>query len=108
MTGAGLKRRKRLAPKRRSAADYARIYGSRRRVQWIKAMPCAACGHISADGNHNHHTENGGMGRKAGYATIVPLCPYHHEASNLARLDHAALRRTAAAIERLWQRTEGA
>lgn len=67
----------RLKPKKRSAAEYARIYGSKARVEFVKAMPCVGCGR---DWEHtrvpidNAHIENGGVGRKADYTKIVPLC----------------------------------
>ena len=74
-----LKRSGPIAPKSRTAGEFARIYGSKARVRWVKAQPCVSCG--TEDGNaHNHHTTNGGTGRKADYDTIVPLCPScHHE-----------------------------
>jgi hypothetical protein len=68
-----------LAPKSRTAGEFARIYGSKARVRWVKAQPCVSCG--TQDGaSHNHHTQNGGTGRKADYQTIVPLCPSCHHA----------------------------
>lgn len=66
-----------IKPKKRSASEFRRIYGSRQRVEAIKAMRCTVphCPHGPC---HNAHTEGGGMGRKAGWETIVPLCPTHH------------------------------
>lgn len=67
------------APKSRTAGEFARIYGSKARVRWVKNQPCVSCGAEDGDA-HNHHTQNGGTGRKADYDTIVPLCPScHHE-----------------------------
>ena len=66
-----------LAPKSRTAGEFARIYGSKARVRWVKAQPCVSCGEGPCQ---NAHTKNGGMGRKADYDTIVPLCfPCHDE-----------------------------
>lgn len=71
--------------KKRTPAEYARIYHSRARVSWVKSLPCCACSGLSAffdeataGRSHNAHTEIGGMGRKAGYETVVPFCPSHH------------------------------
>lgn len=61
--------------KKRSAAEFARIYGSRDRVERIKRLPCHVCGLYPSE---NAHTENGGMGRKAGWQTIVNICRTHH------------------------------
>jgi len=73
-----MKRSGRIAPKSRTAGEYRRIYGSKARVRWVKAQPCVSCG--TEGQNHNHHTENGGLSRKADHTTIVSLCPScHHE-----------------------------
>jgi len=55
---------------------FAREYGSTERVGWVKSLPCCCCGRTPSE---NAHTANGGMGRKAGYATIAPLCTMHHQ-----------------------------
>lgn len=80
-------------PKRkpRSAEEYARIYGSKERVAFVKALPCLYCcavhplialaWHPDAENrvySENAHTVTGGKGRKADADTIVPLCPTHH------------------------------
>lgn len=75
--GPGPKRKSRIKPKARSASEFRRIYGSRARVQAIKAMRCTVP-HCPEGSCHNAHLENGGMGRKAGWDVIVPLCPKHH------------------------------
>ena len=101
--------------KKRSAADFARVYGSRERVRWIKAQPCCVCVALSpffgmvGTPSHNAHTEAGGTGFKAGYATIVPLCAGHHRRfdEHQAPFDdpklRAALKKMAANIDALWQ-----
>lgn len=58
-----------------TAKEFARVYGSPERAEFVKGLPCCACGRWPSD---NHHTENGGMSRKAGYLTIVPLCGMCH------------------------------
>lgn len=70
--------RKARKPKRRkrSASEFARIYGSAERVRRIKALPCHVCGLYGS--TENAHTENGGMGRKACWDTVVNLCSTHH------------------------------
>jgi hypothetical protein len=57
------------------ASDFARIYHSRARVRWVKSLPCVGC---TGRPSENAHTENGGMGRKADYPTIAPLCSSCH------------------------------
>ncbi len=56
-------------PKRR-ASEFIRCYGSKARVEAIKALACWACQNEMAE---NAHTQNGGTGRKAGWETIVDL-----------------------------------
>ncbi len=79
------KRSGRIKPKKRSASEFARIYGSKERVAWVKSQPCVYCNALSPffgesqrGPSHNAHTVTGGMGRKAGFETIVPLCASHH------------------------------
>lgn len=71
-----MSRRGRIAPKKRTASEYARIYGSRARVLWIKSLACACgCGETPCE---NAHTVTGGMQRKADADTIAPLRPACH------------------------------
>ena len=60
---------------KRKASAFARAYHSKERVAFVKALPCVVCHQTPSD---NAHIENGGMGRKADYTTIVPLCRTHH------------------------------
>lgn len=74
------RRRKPLAKRnaKRRTSEFARCYGSRARVAWVKAQPCVV-GSLGCDGpSQNAHTANGGMGRKADADTIVPMCDGHH------------------------------
>jgi hypothetical protein len=110
------KKVKRRNAKRRQT-EFARCYGSRARVQFVKAMPCCYCNAISplfgmtAGKSDNAHTENGGMGWKADYTTIVPLCrPHHRRYDEHAAPFHEAVIRTAiqryaAVVEALWQKS---
>jgi hypothetical protein len=69
------KARKRIAPKNRSAIEFQRIYGSKRRVEFVKRMGCCVCGKTPCE---NAHIKSGGMGRKADYREIIPLCSACH------------------------------
>jgi hypothetical protein len=109
-----IKRHTRLAPggkprpRKRSASEFARIYGSKARVAWVKSLPCVAAWGCAGP-IHNHHVANGGAGRKANAEMIVPLCDAHHRALHangaawfqiayLLNLDERAER-----VERLWR-----
>lgn len=76
-----LKRKTKLATKtkpkakKRSASDFARVYGSKARVAWVAAQPCVVCGRGPCE---NAHITSGGVGRKADFTQIVPLCPSCH------------------------------
>lgn len=72
-------KRARIRPKKRSPSEFARIYGSKARVAWVKAQPCIAA-HFGCGGAiQNAHIVTGGMGRKADARWIVPLCGFHHD-----------------------------
>jgi hypothetical protein len=82
---AGIRRKKLKAvnPARR-AKEFARTYGSKERCQWIAEQPCAWCVlrglvRISRPSDNAHSEGGGGMGMKADYTTVVPLCRRHHE-----------------------------
>lgn len=90
----------------RERAEFARVYGSKERVAWVKAQPCVGCGARPSD---NHHTKNGGFGRKGDYTTIVPLCRGCHRALHNGRkpcLDWGDGSHLAAATEARWQREQ--
>lgn len=64
-----------LTLRKNMTKDFARVYGSEARVDWIRGLPCLGCGRGPCE---NAHTATGGMGRKAGAETIVPLCQMCH------------------------------
>lgn len=112
--------------RKRRQSEFARTYHSKERVEFVKALPCIVCGHGPCD---NAHIETGGMGRKADYTKIVPLCSmpmdhpwspgypkgHHGEFHRVGRdsfvksyVHHSIdLEKAAAETERLWlQRQE--
>lgn len=78
----------RIKPKKRTASEFNRIYGSKARVAWVKMQRCAVAGplRLCRGDVENAHTETGGIGRKADYDTIIPLCRGHHQTLH----DHGA------------------
>lgn len=60
----------------RKKKEFARCYHSRARVAFVKSLDCAACG-CSGHSENAHVLGNDGMGRKAGYQTVAPLCGAH-------------------------------
>ncbi len=99
------KRSGRIKPKKRSASEFARIFHSGERVIWISMRCCVACG---IRGCENAHIAGEGMGRKGGYAKVIPLCPACHRlqhrigAGSFAIRYNLDLRAIAAATERAW------
>jgi len=69
------KARKRIKAKPRSGIEFQRVYGSKRRVEFINSLPCMVCAKRPSE---NAHIKSGGMGRKADYREIIPLCPSCH------------------------------
>lgn len=64
-------------PKRQVSA-FRHAYFSKTRVRLVGSLPCSACGDTDPRiPRENAHTEPG-MGRKAHYTTIVPLCHRCH------------------------------
>lgn len=94
--------RKRNPGRRKS--EFARAYGSRERVAFVKRQPCVSC--ASRSNIQNHHIVNGGAGRKADAALIVPLCGnchwvwHHYGVQYLPRLNWPGL---AASTELAWR-----
>jgi hypothetical protein len=88
----------------RSAKEFARIYHSVERVEWMRTLPCLACGRLPSVGAH---TASGGTSRKADYDTIIPLCHQHHDeqhhgAKSFARKYNLSLSESAAHTQRRW------
>jgi len=64
--------------RKRKASEFARCYGSKERVAWVKRQNCAVgsaacCGEI-----HNAHAFGDGTSRRADAEFILPMCDYHH------------------------------
>lgn len=70
------KARKRIKAKPRSNIEFQRIYGSQRRVDFVKGLACVVC---ASKPSENAHIKSGGMGRKADYRHIIPLCKVCHQ-----------------------------
>ncbi len=91
--------------KQRTASEFARIYGSRARVAWVKSLPCLVCAGTPSE---NAHTANGGLSRKADADTIVPLCSTHHRrlhsdgVRTFERVYGLDLAEEAVAVEAAW------
>jgi hypothetical protein len=102
-------KRSRLRPKKRSPEEYARIYGSRARCDFVKGLPCLVSNKACRGDVDNHHVENGGLSRKGDYQSIVPLCDVHHDVlHNLGAVSFAGqygidLTAAAAETEAKWQ-----
>lgn len=95
--------------RKRKASSFARCYGSKERVAFVKRLPCMWCGDAAPDRLRDNAHSVKGRGQKAGYETIVPLCredhgaydefrgPFAHE-ENRARVIADAPR-----VQGLWQ-----
>lgn len=99
--------------RKRRAAEWERAYGSKARVEFVKALPCCVCG--SRYGVQNAHVGShveAGMGRRGDADTVAPLCLDCHAAQEgrtaafeAARgLPAGFLARAAAETEASWQR----
>ncbi len=103
-----MRRGGRIKAKKRKPSEFARIYGSKARVEFVKGLPCVACGG-TAYCSENHHIEGDGVARKAHYTLIIPLCPgchlaWHHFGRRYVESHGGFLSdRAAAETERLWQ-----
>ena len=95
----------------RRAREFARAYGSKARVEFVKALGCFQCGAAVAENAHLHGSKSG-MGRKGPYTDIVPLCRTCHTRYDAYTLmpNEAQLRVTADLVEIAWhsrQATQG-
>lgn len=66
---------KRVNPQRK-AREFARCYGSKERVEWVKTLPCAACGIVGYSQNAHVGRAGRGAGRRGDASQIAPLCSY--------------------------------
>jgi len=87
----------------RKAREFARAYGSKARVEFVKALGCFQCGAAVAENAHLHGSKSG-MGRKGPYTDIVPLCRTCHTRYDAYTLmpNEAQLRVTADLVEIAW------
>lgn len=107
-----------MRPKRKSAAEKAakflREYGGDERHAFVESLPCIVPGCPRASRNaHVVKDAEKGMGRKAGYRSIAPVCDCHHTDSphslheigprSFERLHGLVLADCAVATERAWQ-----
>lgn len=97
-------------PRKRPQSEFHRVYGGKRRVEWMQGLRCLVAGKDSCGGAiESAHTENGGLSRKAGYETTVPLCHAHHGLLHRQGVrwfqSHYAvsLSEAAATTQRLWE-----
>lgn len=96
-------------PAQRKRDRIARAFGPIERVRWVQSLPCLVCGDSPCE---NAHSVGGGMGRRADYQTIVPLCPTHHrEQHQMGTKSFQArygvsLTDRAAQIQQAWTRRE--
>ena len=72
--------------RKRKASEFARCYHSRERVAWVKGLSCSVLG-CKRGPIENAHSESEGMGYKASYTRILPLCRYHHGYVHLVGVD---------------------
>lgn len=72
--GSTLARSGRIARKRRSGKEFARIHGSHDRAEWITSMPCWECGAVGFTVQAHVGKEGKGAGRKANADQIANLC----------------------------------
>ncbi len=75
---------------RRKREAFARAYGSRGRVAFVKAFPCVVCvkryPKMWGDSDNAHVPSKSGAGRKGDARRIVPLCRWHHTGSAFTSL----------------------
>ena len=73
-------RRAPIKRKGRSASEYARIYHSKKRVLFVKSLPCQMCFVVGRSVNAHVGGNGKGMGRKANYDQIAAMCGKCHYA----------------------------
>jgi hypothetical protein len=61
-------------------AEFARVYGSKERVEWMQGLPSVATGKGPCVCAHIRHSSGGGgTGRKADFIWTVPLTYVEHQ-----------------------------
>ncbi len=96
---------------KRKASEFARCYGSKDRVEFVRSLRCIVCAVFGGPWvySDNAHTENGGAGRKGPFTSIIPLCRRHHQGydQHVYPLSVGALRDSlnvvAGEVEKEWQ-----
>ena len=85
--GGYIKRRVRVKARNpeRAAKNFVRCYESQERVEFVKSLPCAACGVYGFSVNA-HLLGNAGMSRKGNADEIGPLCDSHYPDRHRDRL----------------------
>lgn len=107
------KTRVKAVNRKRRDARWLHAFGSEARVRFVASLPCLAHSPICHGEIHNHHTKNGGMGKKAPASSVVPLCAVHHAAihtmgrATFAFLYDLDLERESARVEAMWQSFSG-
>lgn len=95
----------------RKRREFARKYHSLERVYYVAQEVCCAvptCRWYTDSNNDNAHIETGGMGRKADYTKVIPLCRKHHRELHALQperfqLAHSfSLEEAAAQTDRSW------
>jgi hypothetical protein len=57
-------------------------------VAWVASLPCAACGIVGYSENAHVGSDGAGMGRRANYDQIAPLCSPRVAYAGCHRLSH--------------------
>jgi hypothetical protein len=101
-------KRSRIKPKPRSASEYARIYGSDERREWVQEQPCIVLSREHVGRIQNAHIENEGISRKGHYTKIVAACLLHHNEMHRGQESFEAkyginLKHEAEELEKRWQ-----
>lgn len=114
----GPKRQKPIATvnRKRRKSEFARCFGSKERVAFVRSLPCVACqwsNAVQMTRSQNAHTVIPGKGIKGDYDTIAPLCNAHHRlydayAGVFAVPDvRDAIKREAGRVEDEWRLVSG-
>lgn len=92
--------------RKRKVSEFARTYGSKARVAWVRALPSVVSGKGPCV---NAHVRGDGAGRKADYCWIVPLTRDEHDGLHFVGVrafEHGYsvdLKELAAETQRAWE-----